>query len=53
MAAAAVPTAGCTRRWLRVERPALTVVIVFLHMSFFGLGMYLKTAEFGRRCRRR
>jgi hypothetical protein len=34
MAAAAVPTAGCTRRRLRVERAALTVVIVFLHMQF-------------------
>jgi hypothetical protein len=34
MVAAAVPTAECTRRRLRVERAALTVVIVFLHMQF-------------------
>src|SRR5882757_4611018 len=52
MAAAAVPAAGCTRRRLRVERPALTVVIVFLHMRF-RLGMYLKTARRGQICRRR
>src|ERR1700682_2195705 len=48
MAAAAVPAAGCTRRRLRVERPALTVVIGFLHM-LFGLGMYLKIARRGHR----
>ena len=35
MAAAPAPTAGCTRRRLRVERPALTVVIVFLQMLFW------------------
>jgi hypothetical protein len=33
-AAAAIPTAAFTRRRLRVERPALTVVIDFLHMLF-------------------
>jgi hypothetical protein len=40
MAAAAVPTAGCTRRWLRVDRPALTAVIVFLHM-LFSVSVYI------------
>jgi hypothetical protein len=38
MAAAAVPTAGCTRRRLRVERPALTVVIVW---TIYGLPLRL------------
>jgi hypothetical protein len=51
MAAAAVPTAGRTQRRLGVERPGLTVVIVFLHM-LIGLGMYLKTARRGRGCHR-
>jgi hypothetical protein len=52
MATAAVPTAGFTHRWLRVQRPALTVVIVFLQ-TLFGLGVYLKTARRGHRCHRR
>jgi hypothetical protein len=52
MAAAEVPTAGCTHRRLCVERPGLTVVIVFLHM-LIGLGIYLKTARRGHRCHRR
>jgi hypothetical protein len=36
MAAAAVPTAGCTRRRVRVERSALTVVIVCLQLPFLA-----------------
>ncbi len=39
MAAAAVPSAACARRRLGVERPRLTVVIVFLQFAFAGLGM--------------
>jgi hypothetical protein len=52
MAAVEIPTAEGTHRRLRGERPALTVIIVFLHM-LIGLGIYLKTARRGRRCRRR
>ena len=39
MAAAAVPSAACARHRLGIERPRLTVVIVFLQFAFASLGI--------------
>jgi hypothetical protein len=51
MAAAAVPSAACARHRLGVERPRLTVVIVFLQLLLLA-SAYVKAARCGRGCRR-